>query len=149
MAASLHPYCTFEVANLFLGIDVLSVQEILRGRELARVPLAPGVIRGLLNLRGQIVPALDLRQRLHLPPRTDNALSMNVIVRVDDGTVSLQVDAIGDVLELDPSTFEATPDTLRGPSRELVQGVCKMKDRLLLILDVAKTTQLPDASAAA
>src|SRR6266849_6579396 len=87
-------YCTFTVAGRFFGIDVLNVQEVLRFQEVTPVPLAPGVIEGLINLRGQIVTAIDMRRRLGLPPREPGVLPMNIVVRTQDNSASLQVDEI-------------------------------------------------------
>jgi purine-binding chemotaxis protein CheW len=137
--------CTFHLGPMFFGIDVLQVQEVLRFQQMTRVPLAPGVIRGLINLRGQIVAAIDLRERLGLQPRPDGQDPMNVIVRTEDGAVSLLVDDIGDVLEIESSGMDRSPETVRGSARELIQGVYKLKDRLLLILDTEKTVNLPVA----
>lgn len=105
---------------------------------MARVPLAPGAVRGLINLRGQIVTAVDLRRRLALPDPEAGRLPMNVVVRHGDGAVSLLVDEIGDVVEVDQEDFEPPPDTLHGPARELIRGAYKLKDRLLLPLDVER-----------
>jgi purine-binding chemotaxis protein CheW len=138
--------CTFHLGPMFLGIDVLQVQEVIRFQHMTRVPLAPGVIRGLINLRGQIVAAIDLRERLSMKPRPDGQEPMNVIVRTEDGAVSLLVDEIGDVLEIDGASLERPPETVRGAARELIQGVCKLKEQLLLILDIDKTLQLPSAA---
>ena len=102
-------YSTFFVADLFFGVDVLRVQEVLRFHQMTRVPLAPGVIEGLINLRGQIVTAIDMRRRLQLPAREDNQTPMNMVVRTEDGAVSLLVDEIGDVLDVDSATFERPP----------------------------------------
>ena len=132
-------FCTFFLDGLFFGVEVLKVQEVIRYQEMTRVPLAPDTIRGLINLRGQIVTAIDLRHRLELPPRPDGQLPMNVVIRSEDGAVSLFVDEIGDVVEIDDDTYEHPPETLKGVARELVQGVYKLKDRLLLILDTEKT----------
>ncbi len=137
--------CTFHLGPMFFGIDVLQVQEVLRFQQMTRVPLAPGVIRGLINLRGQIVAAIDLRERLGLQPRPDGQEPMNVIVRIEAGAVSLLVDDIGDVLEIESSGMDRSPETVRGSARELIQGVYKLKDRLLLILDTEKTVNLPVA----
>jgi purine-binding chemotaxis protein CheW len=90
-------------------------------------------------LRGQIVTALDLRRRLELPDRAADTKPMNVVVRSGDAAVSLLVDEIGDVVEIADDIFEQPPATLTGVARELVRGVYKMKDRLLLILDTEKT----------
>src|SRR5206468_10604632 len=100
--------------GLFFGVDVLTVQEVIRYQEMTRVPLAPPVVRGLINLRGQIVTAIDLRRQLELRERPADQLPMNVVVRTDDGAVSLLVDEIGDVLEVSEKTFERPPETLQG-----------------------------------
>src|ERR1700753_2581961 len=105
-------FCTFYVDNLFLGIDVQQVQEVIRYQEMTRVPLAPAAIRGLINLRGQIVTAIDMRCWLGLPPRRAEELPMNVVVRDGDSAVSLLVDRIGDVLETDDDSFELPPPTI-------------------------------------
>src|SRR6266404_3904656 len=95
-----HQYCTFYLDGHYFGLDVLKVQEIIRYQEMTRVPLAPPVVRGLINLRGQIVTALDLRRRLELAERPADQQPVNVVVQTDDGAVSLLVDEIGDVLEV-------------------------------------------------
>ena len=91
-------FSTFLVNGLFFGVDVRHVQEVIRYQEMTRVPLAPAMVQGLINLRGQIVTAIDLRRRLELAPRPADQLPMNVVVRTDDGAVSLLVDEIGDVV---------------------------------------------------
>jgi purine-binding chemotaxis protein CheW len=115
---------------------------------MTRVLLAPDVIEGLINLRGQIVTAIDMRRRLELPPRDSSRTPMNMIVRSDDGAVSLLVDEIGDVLDVEESAFERPPDNITPVTRELTQGVYKLKDRLLLVLDVNKTVALVGAAEA-
>jgi purine-binding chemotaxis protein CheW len=132
-------YCTFSVAGHYFGLDVLRVQEVIRYQEMTRVPLAPPVVRGLINLRGQIVTALDLRHRLGLGRCPDGSRPVNVVVRCDDGAVSLLVDEIGDVLELPEHLFERPPETLTGPVRDLIQGAYKLPGRLLLVLDTDRT----------
>ena len=119
---------------------MLKVQEIISYQEMTRVPLAPPVVRGLINLRGQIVTALDLRRRLGFPDRPADQLPVNVVVQTDDGAVSLLVDEIGDVLSVPEAGFERAPETLQGAARELVLGVYKLDHRLLLILDADRTT---------
>lgn len=143
-------FCTFSVENLFFGVEVLQVQEVIRYQELTKVPTAPAVVSGLINLRGQIVTAIDLRSRLGLPPLPGDRKPMNVVVRTEDptgggssgGAVSLLVDDIGDVLHVDPASHERPPETLDPRNRELISGVYKLKDRLLLILDTEKATEL-------
>jgi purine-binding chemotaxis protein CheW len=131
-------FSTFLVDGLFFGVEVEKVQEVLRYQEMTRVPLASPVVRGLINLRGQIVTALDLRRRLDLSERPAGQLPMNVVIRTDDGGVSLLVDEIGDVVEVDESTFERPPDTLKSSARAVIRGVHKLNDRLMHILDTEK-----------
>lgn len=135
-------FATFFVADLFLGVDVLSVQEVLRAQPMTRVPQAPEVIEGLINLRGQIVTAIDMRRRLRLPPRDGDQTPMNLVVRAGDGAISLLVDEIGDVLDVDEAMYERPPESLDPASRELISGVYKLKDRLLLVLDAERTADL-------
>jgi purine-binding chemotaxis protein CheW len=139
-------YATFFLDGLYFGIEVLSVQEVIRHQEMTPVPLAPPVVRGLINLRGQIVTALDLRTRLGLTPRGSDELPMNVVVRTADGAVSLLVDEIDDVVEARSDQYERAPETARSKVDGLVTGVYKLPKHLLLILDVERTVSL-DAEA--
>ncbi len=136
-------YCTFHAGNMYFGIRVREVQEVLLYQDMVRVPLASPVVRGLINLRGQIVTAIDLRRRLGLPDRPDGIDPMNVVIRTDDGAVSLLVDEIGDVVEVDERMFESPPETLSDNARELIEGVYKLEGRLLLVLDAQKAIELP------
>ncbi len=128
-------YCTFLVGELFFGIGVDEVQEVIRHLEITNVPLAPPVVRGLINLRGQIVTALDMRRRLDLPDLPEGEESMHVVVRADDGAVSLLVDEIGDVVEVGEDVREPRPVTVTGVAAELISSVYKLAGRLLLVLD--------------
>jgi purine-binding chemotaxis protein CheW len=140
--------CTFTLDGLSLGIDVRQVQEVMTHREMTRVPRAAAVIRGLINLRGQIVPALDLRRRLKLNEAPVGWLPMSVVVQGDDGPVSLLVDEIGDVVQVAEETFERRPETLTGVARELIEGAYKLEGQLLLVLDTARVLQLDREPAA-
>jgi purine-binding chemotaxis protein CheW len=137
-----HQYCTFFLDGHYFGIDVLKVQEIIRFQQMTRVPLAPPVVRGLINLRGQIVTGIDLRRRLDMKDRPADQLPVNVVVKTDDGAVSLLVDEIGDVVEVSEKQFELPPETLRGGARELVRGAYKLPERLLLILDTDRAVDM-------
>lgn len=139
-------YATFHVANLFFGVEVLKVQEVLRFQKMTRVPLAPSVIEGLINLRGQIVTALDVRRRLGIPPRSPGTEPMSIVVRTDDGPVSLLVDDIGDVLELDRTRYDDPPESMPGRARELIRGVYKLDGRLLLVLDTERVVAVSEGA---
>jgi purine-binding chemotaxis protein CheW len=138
-------YCTFYLGDQCYGLDVLKVQEIVRSQPLTPVPLAHPMVRGLINLRGQIVTAIDLRERLEMPARAGDHEPVNVVVETDDGAVSLLVDEIGDVLEVTEDQFERPPETLQGPTRELIQGAYKLTNRLLVVLDPELIVSLPGA----
>lgn len=128
-------YCTFELEGSLIGVDVLRVQEVLRAQKMSPVPKAPPEIMGLINLRGQIVTAIDLKQRLDMGSSCAEN-SMNVIIRSQDGPVSLLVDSIGDVIEVDGASLEPTPDTVTPQARRYFKGVHKLEGPLLAILDV-------------
>ena len=135
-------FATFFVADLFFGVDVLRVQEVLSFQHMTGVPQAPEVVEGLINLRGQIVIAIDMRRRLGLPPRAGDAPPMNMVVRTEDSAVSLLVDEIGDVLDVDASVYEQPPESLDPAARAIIRGIYKLKDRLMLVLDAERTTEL-------
>jgi purine-binding chemotaxis protein CheW len=138
-------FVTFLLADHLFGIEVVKVQEVLRYQRMTPVPLAPPDVAGLINLRGQIVTAIDLRCRLGMPERTDDHLPMNVVVRTPEGSLSLLVDQIGDVIEVSEESFELPPATLTGQARQLVQGAYKLHDRLLLVLDTERAVGLEAA----
>ena len=119
-------FSTFYLDGYYFGIEVEKVQEVIRYQEMTPVPLAPEVVSGLINLRGQIVTAIELRHRLELTERPEEERPMNVVVRTDEGAVSFLVDEIGDVLEIERDTFEPPPETLQGRARELIRGAYKL-----------------------
>jgi purine-binding chemotaxis protein CheW len=139
-------YCTFLLDGMLFGVEVPCVQEVIRYRPMTRVPLASRVVSGLINLRGQIVAAIDLRRRLGLPDRPAGESPMNVVIRTSDAAVSLLVDEIGDVIEVSSDTFEPSPETLEASARSLVRGAHKLAGRLLLVLNTAEAAQIPAES---
>jgi purine-binding chemotaxis protein CheW len=157
--------CTCFVDGLLVGVDVLAIQEVIRTSAMTRVPRAPRSVVGLINLRGQIVTALDLRDRLGLPPAPPPARAPSaddpadgepegrfaIVVRTKEGPVGLIVDRIGDVIDVDPARREPPPPNLPGPWRRIVADVFKLDDALLMRLDIAravdvKTEVAPSAS---
>ena len=135
-------FCTFFVDGLFYGIEVEKVQEILRYQEMTPVPLAPAVVCGLINLRGQIVTAIDLRRRLGRSERLEGQQSLNVVLHTNDGAVSLVVDEIGDVVEVSEDSFELPPETLSQKSRTFIRGVHKLHGCLMHVLDAEQAINL-------
>ena len=136
---------TFTIDGRSLGVDVARVREVLRPHELTPVPLAPPQIAGLINIRGEIVMAFDLREALGRPQRENDQRPMNVVVTTEHGHVSMLVDAVSDVLEVDDDAFEP-PSTLRGAGRDVILGAYKLDCGLLLELDLDAAIGTTDPS---
>jgi purine-binding chemotaxis protein CheW len=132
-------FCTFHVGELLLGVEVELVQEVLGEEPMTRVPLADPWVSGLLNLRGQIVTAIDARRRLGLPPRRPGDRTANIVLRMPDGAVSLVVDREGDVVDLPEDEIEPLPENVSPAIRAVVSGTCKVGESLLLMLDAERT----------
>lgn len=129
---------TFYVGNALCGIDILQIQEINKLNMMTQVPQAPGYVRGILNLRGQIVTIIDLGKKLGLG-ETDSSLDLrNIIVNSAGSYVGLMVRKIGDVVKVDTSKKEPPPANMRGIQGEFFTGVYKMDDILIGILDIKK-----------
>jgi purine-binding chemotaxis protein CheW len=142
VSASAGQFCTFVVDGQLFGVSVSRVQEVLRFQAMTHVPLAPADVRGLINLRGDIVTAIDMRRRLGRPALAADLEPMNVVVNVDGSAVSLLVDEIGDVIEPSDESLEEPPDTIEPALRRLLRSVYKLEDRLLLVLDAERTVDL-------
>jgi len=136
--------CTFWLNKIYFGIDVQHVQEVIRPQILTRVPLAPPDICGLMNLRGQIIPVIDLQQRLEISEsiRQNTYLEatqgFNIVVCSDRELVSLLVDDVGDVLEFSENTFQPPPATLKGRMRQVLAGAYPLAEGFLLVIDTEK-----------
>jgi purine-binding chemotaxis protein CheW len=129
---------TFHVGKYLFGVDVAMVQEVVRLQQITPVPLALPEIAGLINLRGEVLTAIDLRARLGLPPADAGREPVNVVVRVDEEPVSLLVDEIGGVLEVSQVPFEQTPSTVDERVRDLLLGAYTLPDQLLLALNARR-----------
>lgn len=138
MAAEKQEFVTVRLGDQLLGIAVLDVQDVLNAQSITPVPLAPDWVAGVLNLRGRIVTAIDLRARLGLPERTDGARTnrMSVVIEQNDAPYSLLIDEIGEVLSLDEKRFEKNPVTFSAIWKEVAKGVYRLDDELMVVLDV-------------
>ncbi|MEY4616572.1 MAG: hypothetical protein RJB66_1532 [Pseudomonadota bacterium] len=135
-------FCTFLVADRLYGIDVMNVQEITKMMAATKVPLAPNFVHGLINLRGQIATAVGLRELFDLNEVKNNTESMNVVCKGEGLLLSLIVDQIGDVIEVEDAAFEATPETINPGVGRFMQGVYKISGNLLSIIDVKKIIEV-------
>ena len=130
-------WATFFLNREMFALRVEDVQEVLMQQPLTPVPLAPDHVVGLLNLRGQVMSAVDLRTRLHFPPRPADVATHLLVLRGREGLVSVLVDEIGDVLTLPTSSWRAPPDTLAERHRGFVFGICPIEKHVVLGLRVA------------
>jgi len=129
-------FLTMRVAGQMFGIPVLQVQDVLGEREVTRVPLAPEEVAGAMNLRGRIVTVINLHHKLHMTGKQDTDKKMYIVVEHQGELYSLIVDTVGEVLPLPDSDFEKTPTTIDALWRDLALGVYRLKEQLLVILDV-------------
>lgn len=134
--------CTFRLGDLYLGIDVREVQEVMVEPVITPVANAHDAILGLINLRGQIATAIALRHRFGMEPSDDESKAVHVVVRLAGEWVSLVIDHISDVREVDPESYEPCPETLDPAYKELIIGTYKLADELLLVVDIAAAVSL-------
>jgi purine-binding chemotaxis protein CheW len=135
-------FCSLTVDRLLLGIGVGEIQEVIRDATITPVPLADPAILGLINLRGQIVTAIDLRRRLGTGESDADGRATIMVLGTAEEPLALVVDSVGDVIEVDGSTFEEPPKTLRGDARRMITGAYKLERSLLLILDLEAVLDL-------
>ncbi len=135
-------YVTFRLADQWLGIPVMGVQEVLTSQRVARVPMAPTAIAGFLNLRGQIVTALDLRSTLGLAARGPDDEVMNVVVRHEGELFAFMVDEVGDVVSVTNQSVQPTPASLDARWRAASVGIVRREHDLLLVLSVNEVIRL-------
>lgn len=134
---------TFNLSGQIFGVPVLQVNDVLKSRKITRTPLAPPSISGIMNLRGRIVTAIDVRSCLGRQP-VHNENNMNVVVDHNGELFSLIIDSVGDVLTLSEDTYEETPVTLDPAWRSVASGIHKLEKQILVIIDVAKLLEMAE-----
>ncbi len=142
-------FVTFTIAGQLFGVPVLAVQDVLRPQAITRIPMAPPEILGSLNLRGRIVTVVDTRHRLGLPDAESKEQPMSIVVPHGDDLFSLAVDKVGEVLSLSPQNFEPNPATLDPAWREVATGIYRLKEELLVVIDVGRLLRLSTTAHAA
>ena len=141
-------YVTVFIGGQLFGLPIHKVHDVFVPESMTRVPLSAPEVAGVLNLRGRIVTAIDVRTRLGISPREDKTKSMSVVVDHGGEFYSLIVDQVGEVMALAASDYEKTPATLDERWREISDGVYRLKDNLLIVLDVKRLLRLEEVVAA-
>ncbi len=130
---------SFKLGDEEFGVDIMQVQEIIRMQNITSVPNAPDFVEGVINLRGRVIPIIDLRKRFGLEQKAHDKSTRIIVVKVDEITVGLVVDEVSEVLRIPKETVEPPPPIVAGVESEYISGVGKLEDRLLILLDLSKT----------
>lgn len=129
-------FVTLRVGEQRFGISVYRVEDVIRQHAVTPAPLANAIIKGSMNLRGRTVTVVDMRKRLGLPPIEDSSRQMNIVVRYKSELISLLVDEVGDVMPISLAKIEKNPANLNENWRTVATGVYRLKDELLVVLDI-------------
>ncbi len=142
-------YVTMIVGGQLFGVPVLEVHDVFVPSKLAHVPMAPPEVAGVLNLRGRIVTAIDLRLRLGFEPRDAGVQAMAVVIEYQGEPYSLLVDAVGEVLSLEETAFERNPSNLDAKLRDVSEGIFRLDQKLMVVIQLDKVIQLLNGAMAA
>jgi purine-binding chemotaxis protein CheW len=135
---------TFSIADEEFGVDILKVQEIIRTMEISKVPRAPGFVEGVINLRGKVIPIIDLRARFGLAHKDPDKNTRIIVIEITEVIVGFVVDAVSEVLRIPASTVEPPPPVVAGVDSEYISGVGKLENSLLILLDLDKLLSSDD-----
>lgn len=134
--ANLLQLVTFKIADEEFGVEILAVQEIIRIMQITTVPRAPAFIEGVINLRGKVIPVIDMRKRFGLPVVERDSQTRIIVMEFNQKIVGFLVDAVSEVLRIPADTVEAPPPVVAGIGSEYIKGVGKLNDRLLILMDL-------------
>jgi purine-binding chemotaxis protein CheW len=140
---------SFNIGTEEFGVDILKVQEINRMVEITRVPQAPHYVEGVINLRGKVIPIVDLRKRFGLELKKHDKNTRIVVVDIGGNIMGMIVDSVSEVLRLPASTIEPPPEIVTGVNSEYIRGVAKLEDRLLIFLDLSRVIDAEELAAVA
>lgn len=127
---------TFTLGNEEYAVDILKVQEINRMKEITRVPNSPQYVEGVINLRGKVIPVVNLRKKFGLAERENDEQSRIMIMDIQGITMGLVVDSVSEVLRVPSNIVEPTPPMASNISTEFIKGIAKLEDRLIILLDM-------------
>ncbi len=137
---------SFNIGSEEFGVDILKVQEINRMVEITRVPQAPPYVEGVINLRGKVIPIVDLRKRFNMEEKEYDKNTRIVVVDISGNIMGMVVDSVSEVLRLPANTIEPPPEIVASINSEYIKGVAKLEDRLLIFLDLSKVIDVNEMS---
>ncbi|NOS99861.1 MAG: purine-binding chemotaxis protein CheW [Phycisphaerales bacterium] len=126
----------FRLADEEYGVDIMRVQEIILLGEITKIPEVPDFICGLINLRGHVIPIVDLRKRFDLPVRDNTEHTRIIVVNVKNKTIGMVVDAVNEVLRINAEQIEPPPSSIAGIDHAYIRGLVKFDDKLLILLNI-------------
>jgi purine-binding chemotaxis protein CheW len=129
---------TFTIASEEFGVEILKVQEIIRTLDITRVPRSPAFVEGVINLRGKVIPIIDLRRRFGIESKVKDKDTRIIVIEINTMIVGFVVDSVSEVLRIPASTVEPPPSIVAGVDSEYISGVGKLNDRLLIMIDLNK-----------
>lgn len=138
---------TFSTGDEEFGVDILKVQEIILPMAITKVPKAPEFVEGVINLRGKVIPVIDLRRRFGLKSKAQDKYTRIIVIEINQMIVGFVVDSISEVLRIPASTVEPPPPVVAGLESEYISGVGKLEDRLLILLDLDRLLSREDQEA--
>ncbi len=138
---------TFSIGEEEFGVDILKVQEIIRTMEITKVPRAQDFVEGVINLRGKVIPIIDLRRRFGLVSKEHDKHTRIIVIEINNMIVGFVVDSVSEVLRIPAGTVEPPPPVVAGMESEYISGVGKLQDRLLILLDLDKLLSSEDMEA--
>lgn len=144
-----HQLVSFILDGEEFGVDILNVQEIIRTVTLTRVPSAPAFVEGVINLRGRIVPVVDLRKRFGLTARAVDKETRIIVVELSHRVVGFLVDEVREVIRVPAGVTEPPPEFAAGVDAAYITGVAKLDGRLLILLDLEQVLSAPEHAAVA
>jgi purine-binding chemotaxis protein CheW len=147
MASDERQLVVFQVGAELYGVDIAGVHEIIRLPAITRVPRAPGFVEGVINLRGKVIPVVDLRRRFGLPSAEHTRASRIVVVEIGDQVVGIIVDAVSEVLRVSGSTIEPPSPVVAGIDSDYLHGIAKLPERLVILLDLDRVLARDDRRA--
>jgi purine-binding chemotaxis protein CheW len=137
----------FELANEHYGLDISAVEGIIKMQAITKMPQAPTFVEGVTNLRGTVVPVIDLRKRFGLPTLDHTKDTRIVVVYMDKTKIGMIVDGVSEVLRIPEESIEPTPPMVSNVNTAFIRGIAKLEQRLVTLLDLSKVLSLDEQAA--